>query len=246
MHPLRSSLIVAGGGVGRDGRDVPGTFSGRGETRRDAVSSLGPVEINRARLLAGSLVVAVLVSAIGGYVWSQTIADDDPTVDAVLRDPQDRTVPTDGSAFEIVPNDDVQGDVLPDATVIGPDGDEVSTASFLGEPLVINFWFSSCVPCAKELPEFAEVDAELGDEVRFIGINMQDSVPVMERFAGERGVTYDLYQDADAEATIDLGLAAFPQTIFVTSDGEIVEQTGVVDADDLRTKIADLLEKDTA
>jgi hypothetical protein len=37
-----------------------------------------------------------------------------------------------------------------------------------------------------------------------------------------------------------------PITLFVTSDGMIVEQTGPLDADELRAEIADLLAVDEA
>ena len=106
--------------------------------------------------------------------------------------------------------------------------------------MVVNFWFSTCPPCAKELPDFAEVHAEVGDEVRFVGVNTIDSVPVMERFAGERGVQYELYRDEFAELTNGIGAAAFPVTVFVTSDGVIIKQTGVLDADALRDEVDNL------
>lgn len=195
----------------------------------------------RPRLFAASLAVAVVVSLIGGYVWSQTIADDSVELDARLSDPQDRDIPTDGSEFEIRPNGNVQGDPLPLATISNREGQDVSTAELLGgDPLVINFWFSSCPPCAAELPEFAEAHEEFGDEVRFIGVNTIDSVPVMERFAGERGVTYEQFRDDLAEFTDGIRAVNFPVTIFVTSDGTIVEQTGVIDVEGLREKIANL------
>jgi len=63
----------------------------------------------------------------------------------------------------------------------------------------------------------------------------------MERFAGERGVTYDLLRDQFAELADGIGAVAFPVTLFVTSDGTIVEQAGVLDADELNAKIDDLL-----
>lgn len=200
------------------------------------------MRINRPRLLVGSLAVAVVVSAVGGYVWSQTVADGPPAPDAVLDDPRDRTIPDEVAG--IPTNIDMEGDLLPSAIVLDPEGNEVSTDSFLGEPLVINFWFSTCIPCEKELPDFAEVDAEVGDDVRFIGINTTDSVPVMERFARERGVNYDLYQDSFAEFIEGARVVAFPYTLFVTSAGEIVDQTGVIDADGLRAKVANLQEMD--
>ncbi len=161
--------------------------------------------------------------------------DDGP--DALLTDPGAViTQPT------IAPNADVEGDPLPIVDLGDRDGNSVSTASFLGRPLVINFWFSTCAPCAKELPDFATVHGERGDDVRFIGVNTNDSVEAMERFAGERGVQYELYLDDFAELTDAIRAINFPVTIFVTSEGRIVEQTGVLDVDELRAEIDQLLE----
>ncbi len=190
----------------------------------------------RPRLLAGSLLVAVAV--IGIFALTQQ-PDDDAPVDATLTDARAVvTFPNDGLG-----NEDVQGDPFPDITLIDRDGNEVTTAALIGEPLVVNLWYSTCAPCAKELPEFAEVDAE-NSGARFVGVNMLDSVEVMERFAGERGVEYDLFLDEYAELADAIGATAMPITLFVTSDGTIVEQTGPLDADELRGKIADLLAAD--
>ena len=197
------------------------------------VSSLEGVKI-RPRLLVGSLLAAVAV--IGVAVWIQSSDGDDGEFDATLSDPQTViTFPNDGLG-----NDDVQGDPFPDVALIDVDDTEVMTSEFLGEPLVVNLWYSTCPPCAKELPEFAEVDAET-DEVRFVGVNTLDSLEVMERFAGERGVEYDLFRDEFAELADAIGATAMPVTLFVTSNGTIVEQTGALDADELRTKVADLI-----
>jgi peroxiredoxin len=192
----------------------------------------------RPRLLVGSLLVAVAL--IGIFAWSQwPDAGTDIEADATLEDPQSVvTFPNDGLG-----NDDVQGDALPDVVLLDRDDNEVTTADLIGEPLVINLWYSTCPPCAKELPDFAEVDAET-DDARFIGVNTLDSVEVMERFAGERGVEYDLFRDHFAELADGIGAVAMPVTLFVTSDGTIVEQTGPLDADQLRSKVADLLAAD--
>jgi peroxiredoxin len=190
----------------------------------------------RPRLLVGSLLAAVVV--IGIFVWTQQ-PDGDTGIDATLQDPQAVvTYPNDGLG-----NDDVQGEPFPDVVLIDGDGNEVTTADLLGEPLVVNLWYSTCPPCAKELPDFAEVDAET-DDARFIGVNTLDSLEVMERFAAERGVEYDLFRDEYADLANAIGATAMPITLFVTSDGTIVEQTGVLDADELRAKIADLLAAD--
>jgi peroxiredoxin len=187
----------------------------------------------RPRLLVGSLLVAVAV--IGIVVWTQR-SDHDTGIDATLQDPGAVvTYPNDGLV-----NTDVEGDPFPDVMLVDRDGNEVRTADLVGEPLVVNLWYSTCAPCAKELPEFAQVDAET-DDARFIGVNTLDSIEVMERFAGERGVEYDLYRDEFAELADAIGATAMPITLFVTSNGTIVAQTGPLDADELRAELADLL-----
>ena len=205
------------------GRETVNTADGRPTTRL------------RPRLLAVSLALAIVL--VGGFVWWQLGGDESSSsdYDAVLRDPSAVvTYPSNGLV-----NDAVAGDPLPIATLLDQDGDEVSTSELLGEPIVLNLWFTNCAPCATELPEFAEVDAE--SDVRFVGVNLGDPLDVMEKFAAERGVTYELLRDPVSEFTDAVGAVAFPVTLFVTSDGTIVEQTGVLNADQLRSRIADLL-----
>ncbi len=135
-------------------------------------------------------------------------------------------------------------EMLPDVELIGVGETTVTTSSFVGEPLVINFWFSTCLPCATELVDFAEVDEARGDEVRFIGVNPIDTPEAMVAFAGERGVTYDLFRDELAELQAELRVAQFPATYFIASDGAIVDSTGVLDADTLNREIDELLASD--
>jgi thiol-disulfide isomerase/thioredoxin len=194
--------------------------------------------MRRPRLFLWSLVVAVAVISIVTIVMAKQSSSDGS--DATLSDASAVvTFPNNGLG-----NTEVEGDLLPEATLLDRDDNEISSAALLGNPLVVNLWFSSCAPCAKELPEFAEVHAEVGEEVRFVGVNTIDSIEVMERFAGERGVQYELLRDQYAEFTNGIGVVAFPLTIFVTSSGVIVEQTGVLDADALREKVANLIALD--
>lgn len=190
--------------------------------------------------MVASLAVAVVV--IAGFAWMQRSDDNngDDDFDAVLYDPGAViTYPNDGLV-----NRAVSGHVLPETVLLDSQGNEISTVELLGEPLVVNMWFTNCAPCATELPEFAEVDAET--DVRFIGVNLNDPVDVMEEFAASRGVEYELLRDKQAAFTDAVGAVAFPVTLFVTSDGTIVEQAGVLNADQLRSRIADLLAAEAA
>lgn len=123
----------------------------------------------------------------------------------------------------------VEGDALPDANVQSLDGTDVSITSLAGQPMVINVWGSTCVPCEKELPDFAAAHLTYGDRVRFVGISFLPPSDREESFARDRGVQYELLYDTNGDFINDVGIASFPVTLFVNADGVIVRQTGQLD-----------------
>lgn len=192
------------------------------------------------RLLIGSLVTAVVVSVAGGWVLSSFGGNDSSTADdidtVVLAQPGTSQIPS------IATNAVVRGTPLPDVELATNDGAVITTGELMGTPLVLNVWNSTCAPCKKELPDFAAVHADLGDEVRFVGVNTLDVPEVNESFARERGVQYELLRDVDGAFTSALGIATQPVTLFVATDGTIVRQTGVLDEATLRAHTEELLE----
>jgi thiol-disulfide isomerase/thioredoxin len=96
-------------------------------------------------------------------------------------------------------------------------------------------------PCKRELPAFAAFHAELGDHIRFVGVNNLDSPDVNESFARERGVGYELLRDVNDGFASTVGIATLPVTLFVDADGTIVRQTGVLEEDELREYAEELL-----
>lgn len=191
----------------------------------------------RPRLLIASMGVAVVASVVGGYLVSRSGdaddlgADDDVVIDSAGA-VQDPTIGT---------NAKVQGDALPTVELVDGNGNAISTADLTGQPLVVNVWFSTCGPCKKELPEFAAVHADLGDDIRFVGVNPIDTPETNRSFAEERGVTYELLRDPDGAFVDEVGITAFPVTLFVAADGTIVRQTGELDEAELRAYAEELL-----
>jgi len=194
--------------------------------------------VNR-RLLGASIGVAVVVSLVGGWAISRagdesdTGSTDDEIV--ILDTPGTAQIPT------IETNPQLSGEVLPSIELVTNDGEVVTTADLLGRPLVLNYWYSTCAPCKKELPAFGAVHAEYGDRVRFVGVNPLDTPEVNEQFARERGVQYELLRDEADRYGSTIGIATAPFTLFVAADGTIVRQTGVLDEDELRAIVEELL-----
>jgi peroxiredoxin len=191
----------------------------------------------RPRLPVFALCAAVAGGLVGGWALSRAVIGDDgeSNIDSVvLAEPGEYQEPVDGE------NRVVEGDQLPDVELTDAAGFDMRTSSLVGQPLVINLWYSTCIPCKRELGEFATVHRELGDRVRFVGINPFDSVDVMERFAGERGVGYELLRDEAGEFVDAVGVVSFPVTLFVDADGVIIAETGVIDRNELRARIEEL------
>ena len=199
----------------------------------------------RPRRLLGPIVLSAGagVLAVAGVLVVSGVGADDPTpVDGefVLVEPGIYDEPVEGSGLP------AEGDAerLPDVAVSDLDGRPVVLADHRGTPMVVNFWFSRCAPCRRELRDFAAVHGEVGDRVRFVGVDPFDTVDAMVAFAVERGVTYELLRDAGDHGarllTDELGLVAYPVTLFVDADGQIVRRTGELDADELRATISEL------
>ena len=124
----------------------------------------------------------------------------------------------------IAVNQPVRGNLFETAVVVGADGSDVDMTDLLGRPMVVNFWFSACPPCKREMPAIEEAHLRYGDSVSFVGVNPVDSEKRMNDFASDMGVTYTLLSDPDSELMVANGIAAFPTTLFVDADGVVVEQ----------------------
>ena len=106
-------------------------------------------------------------------------------------------------------------------------------------PVVINLWATWCAPCRRELPDFEQVHQEIGDEVRFIGVNLGDRATDAARFINEVGVTFAQYLDEDGTLNERLGTATLPVTVITDDLGRISTiHSGPMDAEDLRLAIA--------
>jgi len=158
---------------------------------------------------------ALILSVAIGWWWS---AHSTPAVDAVLTTPGLVPYP------KIDTNENLTSRMLPANTIISLDGATMSTSELLGMPLIINFWFSTCEPCRREMPVLAAAYRQYGDSIRFVGVNMNDSATVARTFAKKYGVTYELFTEPSGALVTELGIATAPFTIFINSDGHIVDQ----------------------
>jgi peroxiredoxin len=190
------------------------------------------VTVNKRLLFASLALATAVVVAVGASAATRddpsSVAVDD---DVTLTSSQDLS-PSIGT------NAVVTGRTIAQLNLQTVDGDPYPTSELIGRPLVLNLWFSTCLPCNLELPDFAAAQRLFGDEVRFVGINpsgLESSSE--EKFARARGVQYELLYDPNGDFTSEMHIANFPQTLLVRSDGTIVNQSGELTADKLEALI---------
>lgn len=98
----------------------------------------------------------------------------------------------------------------------------VDLAAFRGNPVVLNFWASWCVPCRKEMPALGETAVRFQGRVSFLGINHQDGVVPAQEFVTEVGVGYPSGFDPAGDVARRYGVQGLPTTFFIDADGRIV------------------------
>jgi len=121
------------------------------------------------------------------------------------------------------------------------DGSPGTTADFVGQPTVLNFWASNCPACIREMPEFEEVSQALLGQVDFIGMNVNDtSRQDADRLADQTGVTYPLAFDTNSQVFSSVGAFVMPTTVFLDQDGAVAfVWSGVLTGSELTNLIAE-------
>lgn len=145
--------------------------------------------------------------------------------------------------FAIVPSSERQEAPVLAGTTLS--GDEISTADFVGTPIVVNVWGSWCAPCRAEAPHLVEAAEQLGDRAAFVGLNTRD-LDAAPALAFERAfeITYPSIFDPDGELLLGFGQLppkAIPSTVVIDADGRVAARVlGQVDAKTLVSIVGDV------
>ena len=116
------------------------------------------------------------------------------------------------------------GPLAPDAAFTLFDGSSATLADYRGRPLVVNFWASWCPSCVAELSEaIVPIQAQFGEDVAWLGVNLQDERPEALDLIEETGVKFDLAADPTGDFYTEFGGFSMPFTAFIAADGVIVE-----------------------
>ena len=106
-------------------------------------------------------------------------------------------------------------------TVTGSDGQRVPLGAFRGEPLILNFWATWCMPCRAEIPILASVYPELREQGKeLLGVNLSESWKVIDEFRAEVDMPYPIYRD-DGSLAKSLGIGIIPALVVIDANGRV-------------------------
>lgn len=106
-------------------------------------------------------------------------------------------------------------------------GDMLSSADYLGEVLVVNFWYASCEPCRQEAPDLEELASEYeGNGASFVGVNIYDSADTSLAFGRNFDISYPSVLDVtDGEVRTafagQVSPKAVPTTFVLDKEGRV-------------------------
>ncbi len=121
-----------------------------------------------------------------------------------------------------------------DLPVLGASGN-LSLAGLRGQPVVLNFWASTCVNCRAELKAFAQVATE-DPKIHFVGVDVADpSPPAAAALARSAGVSYPSVVDASGGIASTYQVSGLPTTVYIDPSGKVaVVHPGAMTAEQLR------------
>ncbi len=121
-----------------------------------------------------------------------------------------------------------------------------------GKPMVLNFWAGLCPPCRAEMPQFQVFYEEFKDDIQLLGIDIGvftglGSREDAEDLLLELGVRYPAGWTDDGSVPRKFGVTGMPTTVFISSDGTIMEKSvGAINANFLARASRELLAAEAA
>ena len=99
---------------------------------------------------------------------------------------------------------------------------QVALTELRGQPVVINFWASWCIPCRHEAPRLVASAAAHRGRVVFLGLDVKDFSSDARSFLRHFHMNYVSVRDGGGGTYDQYGLTGLPETYFLDGRGRIV------------------------
>jgi peroxiredoxin len=116
--------------------------------------------------------------------------------------------------------------------------ERIRLESYLGRPVVVNFFLSDCIPCRTELPMLQAASILHQPTVAFLGIDSERAVDG-RAFVKKMKVSFPVGSDPDSAAAEAFGVMANPSTYFIDATGVVRSRVlGAISKKELERRIS--------
>jgi thiol-disulfide isomerase/thioredoxin len=113
------------------------------------------------------------------------------------------------------------GSQAPDFELASSSGESIRLGSFLGKPVLVNFWATWCAPCVLEMPNIQKYYEKYPGAFAVIAVNADESQVKVERFVKDMDLTFPAVLDPGSKVQALYRLRGYPTTYFIDSQGVV-------------------------
>ena len=125
-------------------------------------------------------------------------------------------------------NQEMENGVLANTTkadlnfkLVDKEGKVISLTEMHGKVIFINMWATWCAPCLAEMPSINKLYKEMGDEVVFVMLSLDDDFETAKAFDIRKGYNFPIYSLAsNMPAMYDS--STIPTTYIIDAQGNLV------------------------
>lgn len=176
--------------------------------------------------------MVVILIVVGWSVLDFVLKENEPTDKATesneTKDQKQKTKNVEDSkeiAKEVDENQEIGlkvGDLAPNIELSTIGEEQRKLSDFRGQPVIINFWTSSCSSCRVEMPDMEKFYQDY--DVAFFSINLtheETKEKNIQSFIDEHNLTFPIMLDEDGEIGELYNLDTLPETYIINETGHI-------------------------
>ena len=111
------------------------------------------------------------------------------------------------------------GDTLPDLASFQLDGKLPDALK--GKVVVVDFWASWCLPCAKSFPVLDELQKKYGDKLVILAVNVDEKAANMDKFLAKHAVSFTVVRDAQQKLVAVAEPQTMPTSFILDGEGKV-------------------------
>jgi thiol-disulfide isomerase/thioredoxin len=111
------------------------------------------------------------------------------------------------------------GDTLPDLASFQLEGK--LPAALKGKVVIVDFWASWCLPCAKSFPVLDELQKKYGDKLVIVAVSVDEKAANMEKFLTKHPVSFTVVRDPEQKLVAVAEPATMPTSFILDGEGKV-------------------------